>query len=81
MAEVVLREELARAGLAGAVTMVAGLNVLGRTDPYYLYRVGMVAGESLRKFAIKLSPAGRAYRRLKGLVSREAAAEFTFRDA
>jgi peptidoglycan/xylan/chitin deacetylase (PgdA/CDA1 family) len=68
------------AGLAGAVTMVAGLNVLGRTDPYYLYRVGMVAGESLRKFAIKLSPAGRAYRRLKGLVSREAAAEFTFRE-
>jgi peptidoglycan/xylan/chitin deacetylase (PgdA/CDA1 family) len=70
-----------QAGLAGAVTMVAGLNVLGRTDPYYLYRVGMVAGESLRKFAIKLSPAGRAYRRLKGLVSRQAAAEFTFRDA
>ncbi len=53
------------AGLAGACTMVAGLNVLGRTNPYLLYRVGMEAGESLQKYALKLTAAARIYRDLK----------------
>jgi hypothetical protein len=59
--------------------MVAGLNVLGQTNPYLLYRVGMEGSDSVRKFAFKLTPAARAYRRVKGLVSPQAAAEFTFR--
>lgn len=56
-----------RSGLAGAFTMVAGLNMVGRTSPYLMYRVGAVAGESLRRFALKMTLAGRVYRRLKGL--------------
>jgi peptidoglycan/xylan/chitin deacetylase (PgdA/CDA1 family) len=68
-----------QAGLAGAYTMVAGLNVVGQTDPYLLYRVGMEGSDSVRKFAFKLTPAARAYRHVKGLVSPRAAAEFTFR--
>jgi peptidoglycan/xylan/chitin deacetylase (PgdA/CDA1 family) len=58
------------AGLVAAFTTVAGLNVLGKTDPYRLFRVGATRGESLRHFAIKLSPAGRVHRRLKALVKR-----------
>ncbi|HEY0068396.1 MAG TPA: polysaccharide deacetylase family protein [Chloroflexia bacterium] len=58
------------AGLVAAFTTVAGLNVVGKTDPYRLFRVGATGGESLRHFAIKLSPAGRVYRRLKALVKR-----------
>jgi peptidoglycan/xylan/chitin deacetylase (PgdA/CDA1 family) len=61
-----VREE----GLAGAYTMVAGLNVVGRTDPYLLYRVGTEAGQSMRRFAFKLSAGGRVYRRLKSLATR-----------
>jgi peptidoglycan/xylan/chitin deacetylase (PgdA/CDA1 family) len=56
------------AGLVGACTMVAGLNVIGRTDPYLLFRVGMEAGESLRRFAFKLTGAARVYRRAKALL-------------
>ena len=66
------------AGLAGAYTMVAGLNTIGRTNPYLLYRVGMVAGESLRRFQFKISPLGRLYRGLKALVKRGAAERFNF---
>jgi peptidoglycan/xylan/chitin deacetylase (PgdA/CDA1 family) len=58
------------AGLAAAFTTVAGLNVVGKTDAYRLLRVGAMWGESLRHFAIKLSPAGRLYRGLKALVKR-----------
>jgi peptidoglycan/xylan/chitin deacetylase (PgdA/CDA1 family) len=68
-----------QAGLAGAYTMVAGLNVVGQTNPYLLYRVGMEGSDSVRTFAFKLTPGARAYRRVKGLVSPRAAAEFTFR--
>ncbi len=53
--------------LAGAYTMVAGLNVLGTTDPYLMPRVGMQAGQTLRRFRFKLSAAGRLYRQLKAL--------------
>jgi len=67
-----------RAGLAGAVTMVSGHNIIGRTDPYLLYRTGMEAGESLRKFSLKLTPAARMYRRLKRLLSPAAAAATRF---
>ncbi len=56
------------AGLAGACTMVAGLNVLGRTNPYLLYRVGMEAGESLQKYVLKLTAAARVYRNVKSLI-------------
>ena len=58
------------AGLVAAFTTSPGLNVVGKTDPYRLYRIGATAGESLRHFAIKLTPAGRAYRGLKSLVRR-----------
>ena len=58
------------AGLVAAFTTVPGLNVMGKTDPYRLYRVGATGGESLRHFAIKLSPAWRVYRGLKALVKR-----------
>ena len=34
-----------QAGLAGAYTMVSGHNVIGRTNPYYLHRIGMEAGK------------------------------------
>ena len=51
-----------------------------RPTPILLYRVGMEGSEPRsRKFAFKLTPAARAYRRVKGLVSPQAAAEFTFR--
>ncbi|HYO50947.1 MAG TPA: polysaccharide deacetylase family protein, partial [Chloroflexia bacterium] len=66
----VVMQAVRDAGLAGAYTMVAGLNVVGRTDPYLLYRVGMEPGQSLRRFAFKLSLAGRVYRRLKSLATR-----------
>lgn len=56
-----------RAGLSGAFTTEPGLNVVGKTNPFRMYRVGASAGESLRHFAIKLTPAGRAYRHLKAL--------------
>lgn len=62
------------AGLAGACTLVGGLNILGRTNPYLLYRIGMVAGESLQRFAFKLTGAARLYRQLKRRV-RPATAE------
>jgi len=58
-----------KAGLAGGVTMVPGLNVLGKTDPFRLHRLGATAGESLAHFRVKISPAGRVYRRLKALRS------------
>lgn len=67
-----------KAGMAGAYTMVSGLNVIGRTDPYYLYRIGMEAGESFRKFTLKLTPAARAYRSLKRLLNPTAAAAAQF---
>ncbi len=67
-----------KAGLAGAYTMVSGLNVIGRTDPFYLYRIGMEAGESFRKFTLKLTPAARAYRNLKRLLNPAAAAATRF---
>jgi peptidoglycan/xylan/chitin deacetylase (PgdA/CDA1 family) len=67
-----------RAGLAGAYTMVAGLNTIGRTNPFLLHRVGMVAGESLRRFTMKISASGRLYRRLKALLRRGAAEQFNF---
>ena len=47
-----------QAGLAGAYTMVSGHNVIGQTNPYYLHRMGMEAGESFRKFTMKLTPTG-----------------------
>ncbi|MEA2574473.1 MAG: hypothetical protein QOH93_1771 [Chloroflexia bacterium] len=56
------------AGLVAAFTTVPGLNVAGKTDPYRLFRIGATEGESLRHFAIKLSPAGRAYRGLKSML-------------
>ncbi|MDQ3705326.1 MAG: polysaccharide deacetylase family protein [Chloroflexota bacterium] len=56
------------AGLAAAFTTVPGLNVAGKTDPYRLFRIGATGGESLRHFAIKLSPAGRVYRGLKSML-------------
>lgn len=64
-------EAVRRSGLVGAYTMVAGLNRVGRTDPYLMYRVGAVAGESMRRFSMKITLAGRVYRRLKGLVRRK----------
>jgi hypothetical protein len=67
-----------KAGLAGAYTMVSGLNIIGRTDPFYLYRIGMEAGESFRKFTLKLTPAARAYRSLKRLLNPAAAAAARF---
>lgn len=67
-----------RAGLAGAYTMVSGHNVIGRTNPYLLHRIGMEAGESLRKFALKLTPAARVYRGVKRLISPTAAAATRF---
>ncbi len=76
----VAAQTVRQAGMVGAYTMVAGLNVLGNTNPYTLYRVGMEAGESLPRFAIKIAGAGRAYRKLKSLVSRKASAEFSFRE-
>jgi peptidoglycan/xylan/chitin deacetylase (PgdA/CDA1 family) len=57
-----------QSGLAGAVTMVAGLNRIGRTNPYLMRRVGAVEGESLARFRFKIGRAGRVYRRVKALV-------------
>lgn len=65
-------EAVKAAGMVAAFTTIPGLNVLGKTDPYRLFRVGASEGESLRHFAIKLSPAGRMYRRLKAMVRRVA---------
>ena len=61
-------EAVREAGMVAAFTTVPGLNVAGETDPYRLHRVGATGGETLRHFAIKLSPAGRAYRGLKALL-------------
>ncbi|HEX9991109.1 MAG TPA: polysaccharide deacetylase family protein [Chloroflexia bacterium] len=69
----VVRQTVRETGMAGAYTMVAGLNVVGRTDPYLLYRVGTEAGHSLRRFAFKLTVGGRVYRRLKSLATRTSA--------
>jgi peptidoglycan/xylan/chitin deacetylase (PgdA/CDA1 family) len=65
------KEAARRAGLVGAVTMVAGLNVAGTTDPFIMHRYGSVAGESLPHFRLKLGPAGRIYRRVKALLTRK----------
>ncbi|MDQ6692849.1 MAG: polysaccharide deacetylase family protein [Chloroflexota bacterium] len=65
-----------QAGLAGAVTMVAGLNQLGSTNPYLLYRIGMEAGQSLPRFQFKLTPAARFYRRLKAVARPRSAERF-----
>lgn len=65
------KAEVKRIGLAGAVTMVAGLNTIGKTDPYLLYRVGAVTGETLTRFRLKIGPLGPLYRRLKSLVTRK----------
>ncbi|MEO8288307.1 MAG: polysaccharide deacetylase family protein [Chloroflexota bacterium] len=65
------REAVRAAGFAGAVTMVAGLNVLGQTNPFLLHRIGAVAGESLDHFRLKISPAGRLYRRVKAIARRK----------
>ncbi len=51
--------------------MIAGLNSIGKTDPYLLYRIGAVAGESLNRFRFKIGPAGRIYRRLKAFARRK----------
>jgi peptidoglycan/xylan/chitin deacetylase (PgdA/CDA1 family) len=55
-------------GYVGAYTMIPGLNRVGRTNPYRLHRVGMVAGEPLPRFALKITGAGRAYRALKSIL-------------
>ena len=60
-------EAVRQSGMAGAYTMVAGLNRVGKTNPYLMYRVGAVAGESLRRFSLKITLVGRVYRRLKAL--------------
>jgi peptidoglycan/xylan/chitin deacetylase (PgdA/CDA1 family) len=59
------------AGFAGALTMVAGLNVLGDVDPFLMRRTGAAAGESLDRFRFKIGPAGRIYRRVKALATRK----------
>ena len=59
-----------RSGLVGAYTMVAGLNEVGSTNPYLMYRVGAVAGESMRRFKLKITLGGHVYRRLKGMALR-----------
>ena len=64
-------EAIKGAGLAGALTMVAGLNVIGTTNPFLLHRTGAVAGESLNRFRIKIGPAGHIYRRVKALATRK----------
>ena len=66
------------AGMSAAYTMVPGLNVIGRTNPYLLYRIGMLSGESLRKFAIKIGTTGRIYRKLKSIASPGARAQLNF---
>lgn len=58
------------AGLLGGFTTMPGLNVVGRTDPYRMFRIGTTSGESLRHFAIKITPAGRAYRQLKTMATK-----------
>ncbi len=69
-------EAVRQAGMAGAVTMVAGLNITGKTDPFLLYRIGAVAGESLSRFRLKISTAGRVYRRLKAIARPRRIARF-----
>lgn len=61
-------EAVKEAGMVAAFTTMPGLNLVRKTDPYRLFRIGATEGESLRHFAIKLSPAGRAYRGLKALL-------------
>lgn len=58
------------AGLLGGFTTMPGLNVIGKTDPYCMFRVGATGGESLRHFTIKITPAGRAYRQLKTIATK-----------
>jgi peptidoglycan/xylan/chitin deacetylase (PgdA/CDA1 family) len=67
-----VRKMVRDAGFVGAYTMVAGLNTVGRTDPYHLYRVGMVAGEPFVRFAFKITGAGRFYRKVKASLRRRA---------
>lgn len=63
------QEAVRGAGLAGAFTMTPRLNVIGRTNPFMMYRIGAVEGESLTRFRFKIGAAGRVYRRVKGLVA------------
>lgn len=63
-------EAVREAGMVAAFTTVPGLNVVGKTNPYRLYRIGATEGETLRHFAIKISPAGRLYRAVKGALRR-----------
>jgi len=65
-----------QAGMAGAVTMIAGLNVIGKINPFLLYRTGAVAGESLNRFRLKINMAGRIYRRLKAIARPKRRAAF-----
>ena len=61
---IVKRQRAVRAaGLVGAYTMVPGINEIGRTDPYLLRRVGMVAGQAPLHFKIRIGASGRLYRR------------------
>ncbi len=69
-------EAVRRTGLAAAYTLVAGGNVVGRTNPYLLHRLGAVAGESLPRFVLKITAAGRLYRRLKSLAARKPVPRF-----
>ncbi len=55
------------AGLAGACTMVPGINIVGRTNPYLLFRIGMQAGETLPRFIFKLTAPARLLWQMKGL--------------
>lgn len=68
-------EAVRGAGLVGAFTTMPGLNVVGKTDPYRMLRIGASYGESLRHFSIKISPLGRVYRVLKTLLRRDAGLE------
>ena len=61
------REAARRAGMVGAVTMVAGVNRIGTTDPFLLHRSGATAGQSLVRFKLSISPAGGVLRRVKRL--------------
>lgn len=63
-------EVVRQVGLRGAFTTMPGVNIVGKTDPFRMHRIGISAGDSLRHFAIKITPAGRAYRQLKSLVRR-----------
>jgi hypothetical protein len=55
--------------MAGGVTVIPGLNVLGKTDPFRVHRLGAATGESRDHFRIKISPAGRIYPCVKRFVA------------